>query len=80
MFKMRALACSFCGKTAAEVAKLVAGPRVYICDACASEVARIMNDPHAGSRSMVGAARLSLWARLIDRLRGGSGMLRLGAA
>ena len=26
--------CSFCGKTRAEVKKLIAGPGVYICDAC----------------------------------------------
>lgn len=32
MFKRRALACSFCGKGAAQVTKLVAGPKVYICD------------------------------------------------
>ncbi len=28
------LCCNFCSKTAAEVAKLVAGPGVFICDAC----------------------------------------------
>ena len=43
MFK-RKLACSFCRRSEAEVAKLVAGPRVYICDRCAAEVVRIMND------------------------------------
>jgi len=37
MFKRNRLACSFCGKTAAEVAKLVAGPNVHICDVCAAE-------------------------------------------
>src|SRR5437870_5809537 len=26
--------CSFCGKTQAEVKKLIAGPGVYICDTC----------------------------------------------
>ena len=26
--------CSFCGKSHAEVKKLIAGPGVYICDAC----------------------------------------------
>jgi hypothetical protein len=79
MFK-RTLACSFCGKTAAQVAKLVAGPRVYICDVCASEVVRIMNDPDAGSRSAVGPAKFSLWARLIERLRGGTSLFRWRAA
>ena len=26
--------CSFCGKSHAEVRKLIAGPQVYICDSC----------------------------------------------
>ena len=38
----RKLRCSFCGRSDAEVAKLVAGPRVYICDRCATETIRIM--------------------------------------
>ena len=45
----RSLACSFCRKKEAEVAKLVAGPRlcfwrVYICDACVSIAHRLMED------------------------------------
>ena len=43
LFKRR-LACSFCGKSAAQVAKLVAGHRGYICDVCAAEAHRIMSD------------------------------------
>ena len=43
MFKRR-LVCSFCRRSEAEVAKLVAGPRVYICDRCAAEAVRIMNE------------------------------------
>ena len=31
------LACSFCGKRQEEVAKLVAGPRVFICDECIAD-------------------------------------------
>jgi ATP-dependent protease Clp ATPase subunit len=42
MFGRKRLACSFCGKGAAEVAKLVAGPKVYICDGCVSLAAQIM--------------------------------------
>ena len=44
----RRLACSFCGKNESEVAKLVAGarlyvrPRAYICDACVAIASRIM--------------------------------------
>ncbi|MBS0362851.1 MAG: hypothetical protein JSR98_15855 [Proteobacteria bacterium] len=30
----KALHCSFCGKSQHEVAKLIAGPAVFICDGC----------------------------------------------
>ena len=43
MFR-RKLVCSFCRRSEAEVDKLVAGPRVYICDRCAAEAMRIMNE------------------------------------
>jgi ATP-dependent protease Clp ATPase subunit len=36
------LRCSFCGKSEAEVHKLVAGPQVYICDECVGVAARLM--------------------------------------
>jgi ATP-dependent protease Clp ATPase subunit len=39
----RQLRCSFCGREEDEVAKLVAGPRVYICDSCVTAAARIMS-------------------------------------
>jgi len=39
----RKLRCSFCRRTESEVEKLVAGPRVYICDECAHEAVRIMD-------------------------------------
>ena len=49
MFGMNRLACSFCGKSDAKVAKLVAGPRiygagphVYICDECVTIANRLM--------------------------------------
>ena len=28
------LHCSFCGESSSEVAKLISGPGVYICDGC----------------------------------------------
>jgi ATP-dependent Clp protease ATP-binding subunit ClpX len=37
------LRCSFCRRTENEVEKLVAGPRVYICDKCAHEAVRIID-------------------------------------
>jgi ATP-dependent protease Clp ATPase subunit len=48
MFKLRRLRCSFCGKDETEVSKLVAGPRVYICDECAVAVSRIMEGGSSG--------------------------------
>ena len=44
MFRRKQLACSFCGRDNAAVNKLVAGPRVFICDRCALEVIRIMDE------------------------------------
>jgi ATP-dependent protease Clp ATPase subunit len=32
------LSCSFCGKSERETRQLIAGPRVFICDACAEIV------------------------------------------
>ena len=42
MIKFRLLRCSFCRKNEAEISKLVAGPRVYICDECVAVASRIM--------------------------------------
>jgi ATP-dependent protease Clp ATPase subunit len=44
MFRRRQLACSFCGKSDAEVKKLVAGPKVFICDQCVSVASQIMGE------------------------------------
>ena len=51
MFMRKKLACSFCGKTAAEVSKLAGGPSAFICDMCAAEAHRIMSDPDVGAGS-----------------------------
>lgn len=42
------LYCSFCGKSEAEVRKMVAGPTVYICNECAELIADIMKDDTLG--------------------------------
>jgi len=36
------LACSFCGKQQPQVRKVIAGPRVYICDQCTSKAQRVI--------------------------------------
>ena len=66
MFR-RKLACSFCRRSEAEVSKLVAGPHVYICDRCAAEVIRIMNDSDRTEASH--ASRSASSNALLRRLR-----------
>ncbi len=39
----RARRCSFCGKSEHQVEKLVAGPRVYICDVCIHKAKAIID-------------------------------------
>jgi ATP-dependent protease Clp ATPase subunit len=36
------LGCSFCGKKAAQVSKLIGGPKVHICDECVGICNRIL--------------------------------------
>lgn len=64
----RKLACSFCGKGETDVAKLVAGPRVYICDQCAAQVIRIMEDS-ADNEAPRLSARVGLFRRMYERIR-----------
>jgi ClpX C4-type zinc finger len=40
----RALRCSFCGKSEHDVAKLVAGPNVFICDACVAMCVDVLDN------------------------------------
>ena len=64
----RKLACSFCGKRDFEVEKLVAGPRVYICDACVALASQIMQS--GSSDGQAGRGRPgSLIQRVAARLR-----------
>jgi len=70
MFKTKTR-CSFCRRSEAEVEKLVAGPRVYICDRCAAEVARIMNDPDHPEAQPTSRQRGAILKRLKESLRRG---------
>src|SRR5262245_15170702 len=42
--------CSFCGKSHAEVKKLIAGPGVYICDNCVIICKRVLDEELASHR------------------------------
>src|ERR1700730_18102444 len=41
------LSCSFCGKSQHDVRKLVAGPKVYICDECVELSMTIVREENA---------------------------------
>ena len=43
--------CSFCGKTHAEVKKLVSGPGVYICDSCIDTFKKVLDKELATERT-----------------------------
>jgi len=51
------LICSFCGKPEREVAKIIAGPGVYICDVCVA----LCHDILAAEAGPPPAARLRVW-------------------
>lgn len=68
MFKK--LHCSFCGKDETKVAKLVAGPSVYICNECVEIANQIIKDSSLESDPPP-AVQTSIWKRLPNRvLRG----------
>jgi ATP-dependent Clp protease ATP-binding subunit ClpX len=52
--------CSFCGKTHAEVRKLIAGPGVYICDNCVAVCQTVLEKELAGDQPRRPAPRLSV--------------------
>ena len=58
------LHCSFCGRSSTEVQKLVAGPRVHICNACIEQISDWLKagdlSPNSGSVAVFPALT---WAR-----------------
>lgn len=48
------LVCSFCKKDQHQVKKLIAGPDVYICDACVGLCNRILEGKDPGAHSPAG--------------------------
>ena len=68
MIKLRRLRCSFCRKDETQVSKLVAGPRVYICDECVAVASRIMDGGPTDEGRTPDAAP-SAWRRLLSQAR-----------
>lgn len=58
----RGARCSFCGKKSTAVAKLIAGPGVYICNECVQLCNEILvTEAAREGRARVPVARLPLW-------------------
>ena len=63
--------CTFCGRPSSEVAKLIAGPSVYICDACVALAEKAIAG--AGSRGqLVKAKRAAARCSFCRRFRKGA--------
>jgi len=54
--------CSFCGREDADVAKLIAGPGVYICDGCVATCQGILEQDAADPQP----SRLPTWDDMTD--------------
>ena len=67
MFRRRRLACSFCGKGEADVMKLVAGPKVFICDRCVDIAGEIMKR-ESGDQPGLPEADKGVLRRVLNRI------------
>ena len=56
--------CSFCGKSHAEVRKLVSGPGVYICDECIETFKQVLDKELAEEAPKGEAPQLAIKQRL----------------
>jgi hypothetical protein len=65
------LSCTFCKRSEHEVTKLVAGPGVYICDACIDIAYRIVHESgpaHPDPRSATSLVRrVTAWVGSLGR-------------
>jgi hypothetical protein len=59
-------ACSFCGKDAPEVAKLIAGPGIYICDECVGLCDSILSSAADAGPGTEQAASIPYWHGMTD--------------
>mgnify|MGYP000349566502 CR=1 FL=1 len=68
------LKCSFCGKTQKQVAQLIAGPGVYICDECVELCNEIIDERMAEAAGgywcrSPGARPLAVWGLQRDLMQ-----------
>jgi hypothetical protein len=49
----RGLACTFCGNSAETVARLIAGPKVFICNSCVTMAEETLNGTQTDGNSMI---------------------------
>ena len=57
MRKQAVLYCSFCGKSQHEVEKLIAGPKVHICDGCVDACIEILGEDRRWCDKEIGNLR-----------------------
>lgn len=69
----RSLACSFCGRDDSQVQRLIAGPRVFICDACVERCNAILAESgpptSAAEQDQGPGPARSWWRRFFDGWR-----------
>src|SRR5579863_6311939 len=62
--------CSFCGKSQAEVKKIIAGPGVYICDSCVNVFKTIIDregkQPLVEAKSSIGLDKPTEIKKVLD--------------
>ena len=65
MVEFSHLHCSFCGQSATEVKKLIAGPDVYICNECVDKCYGILNEGATQVRAKANSTKSLLVPREI---------------
>lgn len=62
------LSCTFCGKEAADVQKLIAGPGVFICDGCVQLCNTILAEDDGSSQTPIGALQTMTDEQILAQL------------
>jgi hypothetical protein len=70
--------CSFCGKSADAVERLIAGPGVFICDACVAQCVEVLDGNMTPGAVRPAPSRPAPLTRLRVRLGGWFGLLLSG--